>query len=117
MLIVVGGLPPYLSSSGASRPVRRDSDTRVGASRFSAGLGEAGPGGGRGGGAGARGGSGPQLRKGRDLPRPQQVDKLGDKGARQSRDLIQVDCAVGRELEAPEPPSDRQGRRFLLVAE
>src|SRR5712691_3947470 len=53
----------------------------------------------------------------RDLPRSQQVDKLGDKGARQGRDLIQVDCAVVRELEAPEPPSDCQGRRFLLVAE
>src|SRR5205823_6083070 len=44
----------------------------------------------------------------RALPRPQHVKKLGGHGARESPDLVQVDRAVVRELEAPEAPPARQ---------
>src|SRR2546425_4570661 len=53
----------------------------------------------------------------RDLPGPQHVDELVGKRAWQRPDLVQVERAVVGELEAPEPPPDRQRRRPPLVAE
>ena len=53
----------------------------------------------------------------RELPRSQHVQELGDQGARQGPNLLQVDRAVVRELEAPEPLPKRQGAGPHLVAE
>src|SRR5712691_2805117 len=53
----------------------------------------------------------------RERPRPKHVNEPGNRGARQGPDLVQVDCALVRELEASEPPPGRQGRGAPLVAE
>src|SRR5438874_10514998 len=53
----------------------------------------------------------------RYLARAQHVQELRHKVPRHGTDLVQVECAVIRELEAPEPSPDGQGRRPFLVSE
>src|SRR2546429_7041027 len=53
----------------------------------------------------------------RERPRPKHVHEPGNRGVRQGPDLVQVDCALVRELEASEPPPGRYGRGAPLVAE